>query len=130
LPHGAARWSIAALFAGMILSAGCPRMYQSWYLIRCDSDIRRFGTAIDAAKDDAQRAAAYADRGGAYGEKARYSRAMKLIAGEEYKKQGGTDPRVTAAVVTSLVLVFWCDAALAADVVRQRRLAKGRTTSA
>lgn len=44
--------------------------------------------------------------------------------------QGGTDPRVTAAVVTSLVLVFWCDAALGADVVRQRHLAKGRTTSA
>lgn len=34
--------------------------------------------------------------------------------------RGGTDPRVTATVVTSLVLVFWCDAALAAGIVRQR----------
>lgn len=44
--------------------------------------------------------------------------------------QGGTDPRVTAAVVVSLLLVFSCDAALVADVAKQRRLADSRTTSA
>jgi tetratricopeptide (TPR) repeat protein len=64
-------------------------MYQSWYLSRCNSDIRRSGAAIEAAKSEAQRAAAYADRGTAYSEKARYSRAMKLVEREEYNRLFG-----------------------------------------
>jgi len=61
-------------------------MYQSWYASRFDSDIRKAGAAIEAAKDNPQRAAAYADRGDAYEAKARYLRLMKLIAIEEYEK--------------------------------------------
>lgn len=60
-------------------------MYQSWNESRYDSAIRKLGAAIEAAKDDAQRAAAYADRGDIYEEKARYLRIMKLIPNNEYE---------------------------------------------
>lgn len=69
-----------------LLLAGCGRRWQSWYLSRTDNQIRRATTAIESAGSDAQRAAAYADRGEAYGEKARYSRAFKLISSEEYNR--------------------------------------------
>ncbi|MBZ5661688.1 MAG: tetratricopeptide repeat protein [Acidobacteriia bacterium] len=62
------------------------RMYQSWYVSRYDGEIRRAGQAIAASRNTTQRSAAYADRADAYAEKARYSRLMKLIAGEEYNK--------------------------------------------
>jgi len=78
--------SLAVLLAGLILVAGCGPYSQSGYQERFDSDIRKASGAIEAAKNDAQRAAAYADRGGAYGEKARYSRVQKLITIEEYNK--------------------------------------------
>ena len=80
------RWSVAALFAGLILLAGCTRTVQSWNVSQRDAGIRKAAAALAGAKTDAQRAAAYADLGDAYGEKARYSRAMKLIGSDEYRK--------------------------------------------
>ncbi len=62
------------------------RMYQSWYVSRYDGEIRAAGQAIAASRNTTQRSAAYADQADAYAEKARYSRLMKLIAGEEYNK--------------------------------------------
>jgi hypothetical protein len=80
------RWSTAILFAGMVFLGGCTRMYQSWYVSRLDGEIRGAAQAIAASRNTTQRSAAYADRADAYAEKARYSRLMKLIAGEEYNK--------------------------------------------
>jgi tetratricopeptide (TPR) repeat protein len=51
-----------------------------------EKDIRSAAAAIESAKNDAQRAEAYSSRGAAYSEKARYSRGMKLIPEEEYKR--------------------------------------------
>ena len=59
------------------------------YLSGYDRDIRNSTRAIEAAQDDAQRAAAYAQRGSAYSEKARYCRAFKLISAEEYGRLFG-----------------------------------------
>jgi tetratricopeptide (TPR) repeat protein len=80
------RWSTAVLFAVIVLLSGCMRMYQSWYVSRYDREIRSAGQAIAASGNATQRSAAYADRADAYAEKARYSRVMKLIAGEEYNR--------------------------------------------
>jgi hypothetical protein len=68
----------------VLLLGGCDQMARSWYLSGCDRDIKNFTQAIESARDDAQRAAAYAQRGRAYSEKARYSRAFKLIHADEY----------------------------------------------
>jgi TPR repeat/Tetratricopeptide repeat len=74
----------------MIFSlAGCGRVWQSFYINGCDRDIRKAAKSIETAKSDSQRAAAYADRGDAYAEKARYSRAFKLISSEEYERLFG-----------------------------------------
>jgi tetratricopeptide (TPR) repeat protein len=78
--------SAAVLFAGIVLLCGCARISQSWYVSRADAKIRRASAALAAATSNAQRSAAYADRADAYADKARYSRVMKLIAGEEYNK--------------------------------------------
>jgi tetratricopeptide (TPR) repeat protein len=83
------RWSIAILFAGIVLLGGCAptyRMYLSWSASGYDGAIRRAGQAIAASRNDAQRSAAYADQADAYNEKARYSRVMKVIPEEEYAK--------------------------------------------
>jgi lipoprotein NlpI len=81
------RWSPAAvLLAGIVFLGGCGQIYQGWYLSRYDDEIRRAGQAITAARENIQRSAAYANRGDAYAEKARYSRLMKLISDEEYSK--------------------------------------------
>ena len=69
--------------------AGCGRVWQSWYLNGCDRDIKKATRSIETAKGDRQRATAYADRGDAYAEKARYSRAFKLVSGEEYERLFG-----------------------------------------
>ena len=78
--------SAAVLFAGMVLLGGCARISQSWYLNRSGGKIRRASASLAAARNNAERSAAYADRADAYADKARYSRVMKLIAGEEYNK--------------------------------------------
>ena len=85
-PKIAQTLSLTVLLTGLILFAGCGPFSPSGYLARFDSDIRKASAAIEAAKTDAQRAAAYADRGATYGEKARYSRVGKLITIEEYNK--------------------------------------------
>jgi tetratricopeptide (TPR) repeat protein len=51
-----------------------------------DRDIRSSTKAIESASDNAQRAEAYARRGSAYSEKARYSKAFKLITADEYNR--------------------------------------------
>jgi len=54
------------------------------YLSGYDRDIGSSTRAIETARDDAGRAAGYAQRGRAYSEKARYCRAFKLISADEY----------------------------------------------
>lgn len=68
----------------VLLLGGCDRMARSLYLSGCDRDIRNSTRTIETARDDAQRAAGCAQRGRAYSEKARYSRAFKLIPADEY----------------------------------------------
>lgn len=63
--------------------AGCSQM--TLY----ERDISSSTRAIGSARDDVHRAAAYTKRGSAYSEKARYSRAFKLIPNEEYERLFG-----------------------------------------
>jgi len=58
----------------------------SYYLASYERDIDSSTRAIDTARDDAHRADAYSKRGSAYSEKARYSRAFKLISPDEYAR--------------------------------------------
>jgi tetratricopeptide (TPR) repeat protein len=74
---------VSALLLLGVLLAGCG---QSSYLASYERDISSATRAIETARDDAQRAAAYTKRGGAYSEKARYSRAFKLIPPDEYAR--------------------------------------------
>jgi len=67
-----------AAACGLALLAGCGRGY--------DEDIRKGTAAIEAAKTDADRAAGYSRRGEGYAEKARYSRAFKLITRQQYDR--------------------------------------------
>jgi tetratricopeptide (TPR) repeat protein len=69
-----------------LLLGGCG----PWsYLASYERDINSGTRAIETARDDAQRAAAYSKRGSAYSEKARYSRAFKLISPDEYSRLFG-----------------------------------------
>lgn len=81
-----ARLSCACL---LILLAGCTQLSRSWYLSSCDRDIANATRAIESARDDSQRAAAYTERGKAYSEKARYGRAFNLVSTEEYGRLFG-----------------------------------------
>jgi tetratricopeptide (TPR) repeat protein len=54
-----------------------------------ERDISSSTRAIESARDNVRRAAAYSKRGSAYSEKARYSRAFKLIPAEEYERLFG-----------------------------------------
>jgi tetratricopeptide (TPR) repeat protein len=82
---------IAGLLCASVLLflAGCDRMARSWYLSSYDRDISSSTRAIETARDNAHGAAAYAKRGSAYSEKARYSRAFKLISADEYERLFG-----------------------------------------
>ena len=82
---------VAPLLAAavVLLLGGCARMARSWYLSECDRDIENSTQAIGTARDDAPRAVAYAQRGRAYSEKARYSRLFKLILADEYGRLFG-----------------------------------------
>jgi len=64
-------------------------MSQSGFLTSYERDINSSTEAIATARDDAQLAAAYSKRGSTYSEKARYSRAFKLISSEEYGRLFG-----------------------------------------
>jgi tetratricopeptide (TPR) repeat protein len=68
------------LFASLLVLAGCVD-----FLSGRDSDIKNATRALATARDDAQRAKAHSSRGTAYSEKARYSRATKLIPPDEYE---------------------------------------------
>ena len=70
--------------SAVLLLSGCDRISRHLYLSPRDSEIKKATRAIESAQNDAQRAAAYADRGAAFGEKARYSRAFKLVPSDEY----------------------------------------------
>ncbi|MBZ5636823.1 MAG: hypothetical protein LAO55_27175 [Acidobacteriia bacterium] len=79
---------VSVVFLGLLLG-GCGQMSQSLYLASYDRDISSSTRAIETARDDAHRAAAYTKRGSAYSEKARYSRAFKLIPPDEYARLFG-----------------------------------------
>ena len=79
----AARTGLLSL--GLVLG-GCG---QFSYLASYERDISSSTRAIETAPDDAQRAAAFSKRGIAYSEKARYSRAFKLISPDEYARLFG-----------------------------------------
>jgi tetratricopeptide (TPR) repeat protein len=72
------------LCISVVLSfAGCSQMEVY------ERDISSSTRDIESARDDVHRAAAYSKRGSAYSEKARYSRAFKLIRAEEYERLFG-----------------------------------------
>jgi tetratricopeptide (TPR) repeat protein len=81
--------SVSVLLLLGLLPGGCRQMAQSLYLAGYDRDISSSTRAIETARDDAHRAAAYTKRGSAYSEKARYSRAFKLISPDEYARLFG-----------------------------------------
>jgi hypothetical protein len=70
----------------LLFLVGCNRIARSWYLSSYDRDISSATKGIESARDNAQRAEAYAKRGSAYSEKARYSKAFKLISADEYDR--------------------------------------------
>ena len=76
------------LLLGLLLG-GCRQMFQSFYLSGYDRDISSSAREIETARDNAHLAAAYTKRGSAYSEKARYSRAAKLISADEYERLFG-----------------------------------------
>jgi tetratricopeptide (TPR) repeat protein len=82
---------IAGLLCASVLLflAGCNRIARSGYLSSYDRDISSATNAIETARDNAHRAEAYAKRGSAYSEKARYSKAFKLISAAEYDRLFG-----------------------------------------
>jgi tetratricopeptide (TPR) repeat protein len=73
------------LLLGLLLGGCGP----SWFLASYERDISSSTRAIETARDDAHRAAAYTRRGDAYAEKARYSRAFNLISLDEYSRLFG-----------------------------------------
>jgi tetratricopeptide (TPR) repeat protein len=75
--------------SAVLLLWGCTRISQYLYLSGYDRDIKNSTRAIEAARDDVQRAAGYAQRGSAYSEKARYCRAFNLIPTDEYGRLFG-----------------------------------------
>ena len=72
--------------ASLVFLPGCQRVSQYVYLHHYDSAISDATRAIASAQNDSQRAEAYAQRGSAIGEKARYSRAFKLISSAEHAR--------------------------------------------
>jgi tetratricopeptide (TPR) repeat protein len=73
----------------LLFLANCNRIARFWYLSSYDRDISSATNAIESARDNAHRAEAYAKRGSAYSEKARYSRAFNLISADEYDRLFG-----------------------------------------
>ena len=66
--------------------AGCVRVSRYLYLSGCDRDIAKATKSIEAGGSSAQQAVGYADRADAYAEKARYSRAFRLISNDQYER--------------------------------------------
>ncbi len=85
--HGRLAGTLCVLLA--ISGAGCVRTAQTLYIAGYDRDIRRTTREIDNARDDRGRAVAYARRGLAYSEKARYCQFAKLMSADEYERMFG-----------------------------------------
>ncbi len=87
---GEPRWAcFSLLLGGALLLGGCSwiaRTAQEMHLRGYDSDIKSATQEISSARNDGERAVAYSKRGSAYSEKARYSRAFKLISVDEYER--------------------------------------------
>jgi tetratricopeptide (TPR) repeat protein len=73
-------WGLLSL-ASLMALLGCAD-----FLTSRDNDIRESTQAIEAARNDIQRAKAYSSRGVAYSEKARYSRFIKRIPNDQYER--------------------------------------------
>ena len=90
MPGGAKYRTVYAAFAlasaSMVFLPGCRQISQYLYLHHYDREISKATQALASARNDSQRAAAYAQRGSAIGEKARYSRAFRLISGAEHAR--------------------------------------------
>ena len=80
MPAKASRFFLAL---PLLLAIGCG---PKWFLAGCDREIERGTKAIEAAKDDGERALAHLQRAHGYAEKARYSKAFKLIEAAEYER--------------------------------------------
>jgi len=77
------------LFGAAVLLSGCGWMVQAaqtMHLRGYDKNISDATQAIANARDGAARAHAFSTRGSAYAEKARYSRAFKLVTADEYDR--------------------------------------------
>jgi tetratricopeptide (TPR) repeat protein len=72
---------LAALL--LLATLGCG---PQWFLAGCEREIEEGTKAIEAARSDGQRALAHLQRAHGYSEKARYSRAFKLIEMDEYER--------------------------------------------
>jgi tetratricopeptide (TPR) repeat protein len=79
-------WYVSVLLLLGLLLGGCG---PSYFLASYERDISSSTRALETARDDAHRAAAYTKRGSAYSEKARYSRAFNLISPDEYARLFG-----------------------------------------
>ena len=84
-PPGLAVLRAFALPGILILLGGCE-MGPAMFLGARDREISESTQAVQSVRNDAERAKAYSTRGVAYSEKARYSRAFKLIPAEEYQR--------------------------------------------
>jgi tetratricopeptide (TPR) repeat protein len=84
-PAGVALLRGLALLSILILLGGCE-MGPAMFLGARDREIRDSTLAVQSAPNDVERAKAYSTRGSAYSEKARYSRAFKLIPADEYER--------------------------------------------
>jgi len=82
---GSALLRAFALLCILTMLGGCE-MGPAMFLGARDREISESTQAVQSARNDAQRAKAYSKRGLAYSEKARYSRAFKLIPAEEYER--------------------------------------------
>ena len=79
----------ATLVSVLLFLPGCTRIARAFYLSGYDRDISSAAKSIESARDNSQRAEAYARRGSAYSEKARYCKAFKLISADEYGRLFG-----------------------------------------
>ena len=76
----ASRFSLTLL---LLLTLGCG---PKWFLAGCEREIAEGTKAIEAARDDGERALAHVRRARGYSEKARYSRALERIEMDAYER--------------------------------------------
>jgi tetratricopeptide (TPR) repeat protein len=84
-PSGLALLRGFALLCILILLGGCG-MGPAMFIGASDREISDATQAVQSTRNDVERARAYSQRGAAYSEKARYSRAFKLIPADEYER--------------------------------------------